>query len=310
LTENIEEYYSHGKLLLTGEYLVLYGAEALGIPLKKGQKLIVKPPNPEEENLLKWKALSPSKIWFEGVFKTKNFSIVNSSDQIFAKRLQDILLKIRKQNPKFLKNKGAQIETKLEFNPDFGFGSSSTLIIDLSKWANVDPFKLQKDTFKGSGYDIACGMSETAVIYKLEGKKSVFENINFNPSFPENIFFVYLGKKQKSLNEITKFKKQKNFTEKEIEEISEITRQVIEVKTLEAFEILMSEHEKIISKVLGIKTVKETLFNDYNDGIVKSLGAWGGDFVLVTSKMPAEKFKQKMKNSGFGIVFGYNELVL
>ena len=36
-------FYSHGKLLLTGEYVVLDGAKALAIPTNKGQYLTVKP---------------------------------------------------------------------------------------------------------------------------------------------------------------------------------------------------------------------------------------------------------------------------
>ena len=34
-------YYSNGKLLITGEYLVLDGAEALALPTKFGQNLII-----------------------------------------------------------------------------------------------------------------------------------------------------------------------------------------------------------------------------------------------------------------------------
>ena len=33
-------FYSHGKLLLTGEYTILKGANALAIPCKMGQTLI------------------------------------------------------------------------------------------------------------------------------------------------------------------------------------------------------------------------------------------------------------------------------
>ena len=35
-------YYSNGKLLLTGEYVVLDGAEALAVPTRFGQNLTVK----------------------------------------------------------------------------------------------------------------------------------------------------------------------------------------------------------------------------------------------------------------------------
>ena len=37
-----QTFYSNGKLLLTGEYLVIDGAKALAIPTQKGQSLSVK----------------------------------------------------------------------------------------------------------------------------------------------------------------------------------------------------------------------------------------------------------------------------
>jgi hypothetical protein len=36
-----QTYYSNGKFLLTGEYLVLDGAEALALPTRFGQNLLV-----------------------------------------------------------------------------------------------------------------------------------------------------------------------------------------------------------------------------------------------------------------------------
>ena len=38
----MDAFYSHGKLLLTGEYLVLDGALALAVPCKLGQSLTVR----------------------------------------------------------------------------------------------------------------------------------------------------------------------------------------------------------------------------------------------------------------------------
>ncbi len=45
------------------------------------------------------------------------------------------------------------------------------------------------------------------------------------------------------------------------------------------FEELLILHEKLISKAIGISPIQERLFSDYK-GVIKSLGAWGGDFVL------------------------------
>jgi hypothetical protein len=48
------------------------------------------------------------------------------------------------------------------------------------------------------------------------------------------------------------------------------------------------------------------LFPDFK-GIVKSLGAWGGDFVMVLSKQnPKEYFIEK----GYTTILSYDEMVL
>ena len=58
--------YSHGKLLLTGEYVVLDGAQSLAIPTSYGQSLTVKP---IDESKLIWKSLDENNnLWFEDIF--------------------------------------------------------------------------------------------------------------------------------------------------------------------------------------------------------------------------------------------------
>ena len=53
----MKKYHAHGKLLLTGEYLVLKGAMALAIPLNEGQTLSVET---STEGGLLWRAESPT----------------------------------------------------------------------------------------------------------------------------------------------------------------------------------------------------------------------------------------------------------
>ena len=56
-------YYSNGKLLLTGEYLVLDGALSLAVPTQFGQSLTVET---IDERKLIWKSLDEKgNIWFE-----------------------------------------------------------------------------------------------------------------------------------------------------------------------------------------------------------------------------------------------------
>ncbi|RLD28463.1 MAG: GHMP kinase, partial [Bacteroidetes bacterium] len=91
-----------------------------------------------------------------------------------------------------------------------------------------------------------------------------------------------------------------------VSEISDITSKIITCSSLVDFEELITAHEHIISKVIKQKTVKELLFNDYK-GAIKSLGAWGGDFILVTgNKNSVEYFKGK----GFNTIITYDNMVL
>jgi hypothetical protein len=65
-------------------------------------------------------------------------------------------------------------------------------------------------------------------------------------------------------------------------------------------------HEIILSDILELETVKERLFSDFK-GTIKSLGAWGGDFVMVLSKEnPTHYFHLK----GYETILTYDEMIL
>jgi hypothetical protein len=92
--------------------------------------------------------------------------------------------------------------------------------------------------------------------------------------------------------------------------ITQITFNVAQyTQTLEEFDELMEEHEELVQSVLKQPRAKERLFSDYW-GTVKSLGAWGGDFVLVTSNEPEEKTRQYFAEKGFDTVIAYDEMIL
>ena len=78
--------------------------------------------------------------------------------------------------------------------------------------------------------------------------------------------------------------------------------------TLTEFNFLLKKHESIISKLIKTETVKQQLFPEYDKGEVKSLGAWGGDFVLVTveDKLNLDYFKDR----GYTTIFGFEEMLL
>ncbi|GAA4943736.1 GYDIA family GHMP kinase [Algibacter agarivorans] len=302
--------YSNGKLLLTGEYVVLDGALSLAIPTKFGQSLTFEPIRKPK---LIWESFDDKgKIWFENAFDLRNNEMletpkVSEQHDKTSERLLQILNASKKLNPNFLNtNNGFRVTTKLDFPKNWGLGTSSTLINNMAQWAEIDAHKLLENTFGGSGYDIACAQYNSPITFQLKNGKPIVKQIVFNPVFIENLYFVHLNKKQNSRKGIKHYHENKENSKLAINNINEITSQMIACNTLDHFETLITQHETIISKITKQTPVKALLFNDFK-GAIKSLGAWGGDFVLVASKeKPSKYFKKK----GFGTIIPYKEMVL
>ena len=331
-----KKFYSHGKLLLSGEYVVLDGAISLAIPTKYGQSLEVKPIN---ERKLIWQSLDDKgNEWFEHTYKFEEIcypfiyeSQIETYTNAVSKTLLKILFNAIRMNPSFfseylddyddngqkIDGKGFRITTKLEFPKNWGLGTSSTLINNIAQWTNVDAFNLLEKTFGGSGYDIACAKNNKAITYQLNSNyneilnqvqddKMIINEVNFDPSFKEHLYFVHLNKKQNSRDGIKHYHKNKENTQSAIASINTITLEMITSKTLEHFQSLMVKHETIISKITKQPPVKSILFNDF-EGAIKSLGAWGGDFIMVASKHnPSLYFKDR----GYETVIPYSKMAL
>ena len=319
----IQEYHSHGKFLLTGEYLVLKGALALALPLKLGQSLEVEQLETNNEQI-QWKAWRPEGRWFSVTLNRENLVNFSTDDPDKAMRLCQILQAVKQLNPKAFEGNDIKFTTRLDFDPNWGLGSSSTLVANLARWANVNPYELLKLTFGGSGYDIACATAEQPIYYQLadldcfvprNDAKRQYEPtpkvdlVDFNPTFAEHLFFVYQGQKQSSSKEIKAFLAKANPTDlqKDIEAVSEISRALPKCESLDEFAMLLQCHERIIARCIGQEPVQKR-FPDF-EGVLKSLGAWGGDFILATTAWPENQVKEYFKGKGLEVVFGYNDLV-
>ena len=301
-----QTFYSNGKLLITGEYVVLDGAKALALPTKFGQSLVVKQGT---KNQIKWTSFDSDKsIWFEDIilFEEVKTKITNENNSAVKNTLIEILHQAFIQNPTFLEKEGYEIETHLTFPRLWGLGTSSTLINSIGDWLDIDAFELLQKSFGGSGYDIACAKSNSPIVYHLENEKPHFKAIHFNPSFKENIHFVYLNQKQSSKMAIANYMSKHHHVNAVISKINTITYDAIDCKEGKEFAKQMEKHEIIMSDVLEIETIQEKLFPDFK-GIIKSLGAWGGDFVMAISKEnPTAYFKEK----GYPVVLSYEEMIL
>jgi mevalonate kinase len=327
----IQKFTSHGKFLLTGEYLVLKSALALALPLKLGQSLDVEELD-SSSNRLHWEAFRPEGNWFSVTLNPETLEIIDCDDQPKAEKLTQILKAVKQLNPKASESNNLKFTTHLDFDPNWGLGSSSTLIANLARWANVNPYALLKLTFGGSGYDLACATAEQPIYYQLVNLESalrqaqgpqqvkvvepvetptpMIKSVAFQPSFAEHLFFVYQGQKQSSSKEIKAFLEKANpiDLQKDIEAVSEISRAVPKCENLDEFAMLMQCHERIIARCIGQEPVQKR-FPDF-EGVLKSLGAWGGDFILAATQWTENQVRAYFKEKGMEVIFRYKDLVL
>lgn len=302
-----KKFRANGKLYIAGEYTVLDGGLSFALPTKLGQTLEVKYEEESDSPQLIWEAfLEDGSLWFSAEFEMKTLSILKSSDAKLASRLFGILQAIEILNPAFIQNQTRNIhcKTQLEFPKDWGLGSSSTLIYLLAQFSGVDEFELNNLTFKTSGYDVACASRNHPILYQLKDGKRRIESLRFQPEFKDDLYFVYLNKKQDTQISVSQTYASKPKNESLVAEISELVGEIIQAETLEEFEKLMDQHETVLSEHLGLPKVKNLYFSDY-EGSVKSLGAWGGDFVMVTGR---KGFLDYFSSRGYHIILAYKDL--
>lgn len=301
----MQTFYSHGKLLLTAEYVVLDGAKALAVPTVYGQKLTLE--NISLPKILWTSFDNENKIWFEDTFKFEDINDTYTSRNAISDRLIQILKAAKQLNPDFLEQQqGLKINTLLDFPKNWGLGTSSTLINNIAQWAKVDPYKLLKLTFGGSGYDIACAQNDTAIHYQITQDKPTVNRVDFNPAFSDQLYFVHLNKKQNSRDGIAHYKANRHNIEEALQLVNKLTEDLQTCSNIENCITIIEKHEIIISQITKQTPVKEKLFKDFK-GAVKSLGAWGGDFVLVASKTdPTDYFK----SNGYTTILKYAQMVL
>lgn len=306
-------YKSNGKFLLTGEYLVLKGATALALPLKLGQSLEVEMLDTNESKVY-WNAYKTNQQanWFNVVLSKKDYSVIETDDKEKAERLSNILSKAKSLNENiFNESSDYRFVTHLDFDPQWGLGSSSTLINNMAEWADINPYLLLDETFKGSGYDIACAKAESPIFYNID--ESMGQRVNesrkadFNPPFKDNIYFVYQGHKQNSANEVKVFLDREKDYDKEVKSISEISRILPDIQTLSDFCYFIKVHEEIMAKCLDRKRIKKH-FSDF-EGEMKSLGAWGGDFFMAATEWNEETVRKYFINKGLDVIFKYDDIV-
>ena len=296
--------FSPGKLMLTSEYFAVDGALVLAVPTKPGQEFFYEEIQ-NGKSLIFWQAFHQNKLWLSVTIDYSDWRILETNLPNSAEFILKVLRNIQQlSTSRFRGNSTYHLRTNLQFPPDFGLGSSSTLMTNLAEWATIDAFNLNDISLGGSGYDVAVAKEKSAVLYQNENGKRSVEKVDFSPMFKDELILIHLNQKQDTREGIH-FYKSKPKSAELISEFSELTRKIFESKDLENFSHLMEIHERKVADFLQIKTVKEKYFEEA-PVFVKSMGAWGGDFVL-SRQFPG--YKAWFSERGFYRIFSWYDLI-
>jgi mevalonate kinase len=337
---NSVKFHANGKLLITGEYLVLDHALALALPLCFGQTMHLEPiPEP----VIRWKSTGPAGTWLEGDLDIENLEVINdpiqdSDSQAKLNYVCMLLKTARSLSPGFLHSEfripksqfgvpnlefgvgsselgGISVEIHANYPLEWGLGSSSTLISLIAQWAGVDGFRLFREVSKGSGYDVVSATQTSAFYYRLKP----VENSNLN-EFPYEVlpvavgnairnyaYFGYLGNKQDSSTEVKNYLRQAKTNPEMVQKISDLTKLICQAENLDELIQYVNAHERILAEIIRKQTIGHERFNNLPFA-VKSLGAWGGDFAMFVSGLGFEETKSILESRGVTPLFSYQNI--
>ena len=298
----VRQSYTRGKLLISGAYGVLDGAIGFALPTKLGQRFSFETDRSEN---IECKAVDDKgNTWFEAEFDVKSLAPLKTSSEEVANTFSKLLIAARSLNPNF--DYPFTLESTLEFNREWGLGSSSTLIAALAQFASVNAYELLDSGFKGSGYDIACATAAGPIRFQRIGKEVSVTPVNWRPEFADELYLVYLNQKMNSREAIAHYRKAQS-SDHFLNELSRLSIAISEeTSDINRFEKLLLEQEDLLASRLGITTIADQLFTDRPEGVFISLGAWGGDFALFTRK----KNIPYLQDKGYSTILKLDEMCI
>ncbi len=219
------------------------------------------------------------------------------------------MLSAQSLNNEFLStHSGYSININANYPLKFGFGSSSTLISLIARWAKVNEYALFKRVSNGSGFDIACATQDSPIFYQLVNETPVITKAKIGNGIKRHCIFAYLGNKQNSKEEVERYKKYEKPSQNIIDRISKLTKVMCEASN--AIKLIESiiEHEEILSSIINKPVLNDhERFYNFN-GSIKSLGAWGGDFAMFVAAEPLYIIRNEIKKLGIKTMFSFDEL--
>ena len=296
-----QRFYAHGKLMLTGEYAVLDGAKALAFPTRYGQSLEVSNVN-NSPHQITWQSFDfQGNVWMNAHLPSNDYALKEYV------RLQEILRAVEALNSDVFFEQNLAFTTILEFPQKWGLGSSSTLISLLAQWASIDPFELLDKTFGGSGYDIACASSDGPIVYQNFSKEKLVKRVELSMAWTRGAFFIYLNQKKNSREAIKHYKSLSN-TQSIVTKVNQLTDALVQTTSISEAMHIIEEHENLMSATLELENIQKSSFVDFK-GVCKSLGAWGGDFMLALTEYDEDYVRDYFESKGFNTIFTYDKLL-
>jgi mevalonate kinase len=304
--------------MITGEYLVLKGGLAMAVPTVLGQEIQCTHDDSRPLHMVNWIAKVKGDIaWYSNQFLIDNdFEPAEDANSQRTLFIRSLLIGVNALNPEFFRPNGVySITTHLDFDPSWGLGSSSSLIANLAYIAEVEPFELlfASSLNKGSGYDLAVSILGQPINYHIEeGLFHWAEPVELAwKGFARHCRLVFLNRKQDSHLEVSRFisKRNQDHQLNAIEEINHISKRIPAVSDYREFCDLLYQHEQIMGEVLKKKCIKEQLFPDF-PGVIKSLGAWEGDFILVCPENEnPQTAEHYFTEKGYKIVMDFGKMI-
>lgn len=295
--------FSHGKLMLTSEYFAIDGALVLAVATKPGQEFFFEEKDDHNARIF-WEAYHQDVLWLSATIDYRSWTVTETNLPENAAFICQVLQQVQQDSSiRFKGNSSYFLRTNLQFPSDFGLGSSSTLMNNLSEWAEIDAFRLNEKCLGGSGYDIAVAKCGSSVLFQNKPKIS-FQKIQFQPTFKDDLIFIHLNTKQNSREGIQLYRSKEKSAEL-IAEFSDLTKKIQLCYDMHTFSDLMIQHEQKIADFLGRSTAKSLYFRDC-PVFIKSLGAWGGDFVMSQKFTGYEAY---FREKGFCTIFFWDDII-